>query len=249
MVNFSAVSNSGLFGRGLRLPLKLVPSSLVIPVLQGRLRGRKWIVGSGTHGCWLGCYEYEKQKLFVQKVGIGDIIYDIGAHVGFYTMLAAECLGPSGKVLAFEPVPRNVAFLKRHISLNGYSNVTVIEAAVSDRSGTASFHMSGDDHSAGHLATSGQFYVQMVTLDELTEEGMPIPDLIKMDIEGGELPALMGAMQLLVTKHPTIFLSTHSADIHRKCCKLLSDVGYMLKPSTGGLSIDQTDEIIAYHTG
>lgn len=66
---------------------------MVVPVLQGSLRGRKWIVGSSNHGCWLGSYEWKKQRLFTRTVSSGDVVFDIGAHVGFYTLLASVLVG------------------------------------------------------------------------------------------------------------------------------------------------------------
>lgn len=67
-MNFSGISDQGLVGRILRAPLRLVPSRATVPILQGRLRGKKWIVGSSTHGCWLGSYEWEKQRGFAAAV-------------------------------------------------------------------------------------------------------------------------------------------------------------------------------------
>ena len=90
----------------IRLPLRCLPPRLVVPILTGRLRGRKWIVGSGVHSCWIGSYELEKQLAFARVTPFGGTVLDLGANVGFYTVLAAELVGPSGRVHAFEPVPR-----------------------------------------------------------------------------------------------------------------------------------------------
>ena len=69
--------------------------------MQGKIRGKKWVVGSGNHGYWLGWYEYDKRILFEKTVTKQSIVFDIGAHVGFYTLLASELVGPGGKVYAF----------------------------------------------------------------------------------------------------------------------------------------------------
>ena len=90
----SEISNRSVAGRLLRLPLALIPPALAMPVLQGPLRGYRWIVGSSNHGCWLGSYEYAKQRLFAQMVRSGDVVFDVGANVGFYTLLAACRVGP-----------------------------------------------------------------------------------------------------------------------------------------------------------
>lgn len=86
-------------GKLLRLPLKLIPDKTVLPVLQGKLKGKKWIKGSSINGCWLGTYEFDKQQLFQDYVKPGMVIYDVGANAGFYTLLSSVLTGNSGKVL------------------------------------------------------------------------------------------------------------------------------------------------------
>ncbi len=114
-MNFSGVSRQTVVGKLLRLPLRLLPDGMAVPVLQGPLKGKRWLVGSSTHGCWLGSYEYEKQRLFAKKIKAGAVVFDIGANVGFYTLLTAMLVRPEGRVVAFEPVPRNIDFLRKHI--------------------------------------------------------------------------------------------------------------------------------------
>src|SRR5688572_25202486 len=117
-MNFSGLSNQSLAGKILRQPLKLIPPGTHVRILQGRLRGKRWIAGSSTHGCWLGSYESDKRQLFESSITPGDVVFDIGANVGFYTLLASDLVGSSGHVYSFEPVPRNIEFLNEHLSLN-----------------------------------------------------------------------------------------------------------------------------------
>jgi len=72
MLNFSKISSDSIIGKFLRFPLKLLPQNMIVPIIQGKLRGKKWIVGSSNHGCWLGSYEYEKQVLFSKIVQEGS---------------------------------------------------------------------------------------------------------------------------------------------------------------------------------
>ncbi|HEX6832536.1 MAG TPA: FkbM family methyltransferase, partial [Rudaea sp.] len=102
-----------------------------MPILQGPLRWRLWIPGSSSHGCWLGSYEYDKQRLFARVARSGDVVFDIGANVGFYTLLAATCVAPTGRVVAFEPMPSNVKRIHQHLKLNRIGSVHSVEAAVS----------------------------------------------------------------------------------------------------------------------
>jgi FkbM family methyltransferase len=243
-VNFSGISRANLLGKALRLPLRMLPKNLPVPILQGRLRGYWWIAGASTHGCWLGSYENEKRKLFEQVIGKESVVFDIGANVGFYTLLAAAITAPKGKVVAFEPLPRNLALLRRHLALNKISNVIIFEAAVTDRSGTALF-VADSDPSMAKIATSGKLKVKAVALDDLVSSGVvPAPTHLKIDVEGAEARVLLGAEQLLRTHQPQIFLSTHGAEVHQECCERLIQLGYSLRP-IGGADISSTDEILA----
>jgi FkbM family methyltransferase len=240
-VNFSGIPANTIMGRILRSFLKLVPTNIRMPILQGRLRGKQWIVGSSVHGCWLGSYEHEKQLIFEQWVTEGSVVFDIGAHVGFYTLLASVLVGLQGRVFAFEPVPHNLYYLKEHLRLNHIGNVTVMEVAVSDFQGVAFFD-EGPSSSMGHIAPVGGLKVKTVSLDELTSSGkIPTPNYVKIDVEGTEMLVLTGAKSILSEVHPTLFLATHSHDLSHQCYSFLVALGYRIK-HTGG----KHDEILAY---
>lgn len=245
MINFSAVSSRSRIGKLLRLPLRLIPCNAVVPILQGRLRGKRWVAGSSLHRCWLGSYEFAKQALVAKMVPPGSIAFDVGAHVGFYTLLFSELVGPQGRVVAFEPVPRNIAYLREHIRLNRLANVTVVEAAVAEGGGKAMFS-EGAHSSAGRLVADGQLEVSRVSLDDLVgAQKIPAPDFIKIDVEGAEWLVLTGARETLSQYRPTIFLATHGRDVHQQCCQLLKLTGYTLE-AIGGNNVDDVDEIVAY---
>src|SRR3989442_1960320 len=112
---FPDVSERTILGRALRFPLKLIPSDASIPILKGPLGGKGWIAGSSIHRCWLGYYEPAKQRAFSAAIESGDVVYDLGANVGLYSLLASFLVGPRGRVFSFEPVPRNLSFLRRHL--------------------------------------------------------------------------------------------------------------------------------------
>ncbi len=244
-MNFSASSSKTLIRKTLRLPLRFIPSSTVVPILQGKLRGKKWVIGSSINACWLGTYEPTIQNLFAKNITSGSIVFDIGAHVGFYTLLASRLVEAGGKVVAFEPLPDNLTYLYRHLEINRVPNVEVIEAAVSDTSTILRFKQ-GSHSSMGAIAPGGELEVKAVSLDELLRDGkIAPPDFIKMDIEGAEYQALHGAKMLLSTYHPVIFLATHSPSLHRDCWEFLESLGYKLKAVTGP-NLGETDEIYAF---
>jgi len=243
-MNFSAVSNKTWIGRLLRAPLQMIPSGTRMPILQGRLVGKKWIVGSSNHGCWLGSYEYDKQRAFASAVKWGSTVFDVGAHVGFYTLLASELVGPEGRVFAFEPLPSNVVLLREHLRINHTRNATVIEAAVGDHSGVVGFKR-GSSTAMGYVSSTGDLEVESVALDELiSKQELPVPQYVKIDVEGGEVLVLQGSLGLLKQEHPMLFLATHGPDLHRQCCGLLGSLGYAIR-ALGFESLECADEIIA----
>ena len=244
LANLSGISNETLIGKLLRSPLRLIPRSAVVPILQGPLRGKKWIAGSSTNGCWLGSYEFEKQNALRRELKPGSVVYDIGANVGFYSLLASAIVGETGHVYSFEPSSVNLQDLKKHIRLNGVKNCTIIEAAVSSVDGQASFDSSGH-RSMGHLAESGGVAVRTVTLDRLFQAGeLRPPNVLKIDIEGAERDCLLGAAGVIQKFRPVIFLATHGNDAHSSCIEFLRKMGYSLAPLFEQ-PIESADELIA----
>jgi FkbM family methyltransferase len=243
-MNWTSISDASFLGKVLRLPLRLIPHRAVLPILQGPLRGRKWITGSGNHGYWLGSYEMDKCIRFAKAVPPGGVIFDLGGNVGYYTLISAIRAGERGKVFVFEPLPRNLDFLKRHLALNRIGNVTVVEAAVSDRSGTVRFEADSST-SKGRIGAGGTLEVKSISLDEWIDQGLlPAPDLLKIDIEGAELWALQGARRILAAAHPPIFLSTHSGKVHKDCLDFLEALSYRLS-SLDNRPLERSRDILA----
>ncbi len=232
-INFSRVSSRHWIGRILRWVLGLIPNATVLPIIQGSMRGKRWIVGSANHGCWLGSYEYPIRKLFEKLVSEGDVVYDIGAHVGYYTLLASGLVGEKGFVVAFEPFPGNLVFLKQHLTINGANNTSVIEGVVLDFDGESKIR-EGPNSFESTVDSKGRLSVQAYSIDSFVfKKKNRIPSIIKMDIEGSEFAALKGAVQTLKKNKPLIFLSTHGPKVHKECCSFLGELGYTLFPLDG----------------
>jgi FkbM family methyltransferase len=245
-VNLSGIPKSSLLGRLIRYPLRFIPKDAAVPILQGRFKGKKWIVGSANHGYWLGSYEFKKRLLFERTIPPGSVVYDVGGFVGYYTLLASVLVGQEGRVVVFEPLPRNLYYLKEHLRLNRITNVTVVEAAVSDQVGTLSFK-EGPSRARGKLAEDGGLQVQAVRLDDLVESGeLPEPQYMKVDVEGAELRAFAGAQRLMERCHPTLFLDTHGSDLHAECCRWLAELGYRLE-TIDGKDLPESKEIFAVY--
>ena len=185
-------------------------------------------MGSSNHGCWLGSYERRHQQTFVEQIHPNDVVFDVGAHVGFYTLLAAKLVGRKGRVIAFEPISQNVAQIRQHLHLNAIENATIMQIALMNIEGETNFSH-GPSSSMWHVAHDGTVTAVCSTLDTLTSDGtVPVPNVIKIDVEGVEHAVLKGALRLLRTSHPTILLSTHGPKARGDCCRLLSELGYTL---------------------
>lgn len=231
MINFSAISNKSAIGKILRFFLRFVPKNTAVRILQGPLKGKKWFKNSGVNGYWLGSYELEDQKIFIENLKKSDIVFDIGANAGFYSLLAAELVGQNGKVFAFEPLDENFNYLKKHIEINNYKNIFPFKAAVSDKSGFA-FFKKEESTAMSHLGAdnSGDFKVETISIDDWVESGkLPIPNFLKIDVEGAEALVLKGAQSMLKKYRPAIFLSLHGEIARKECFAILNDCGYNLE--------------------
>ena len=148
-------------------------------------------------------YEPGTTHLVERLLEPGMVVVDVGAHVGYYTLLAAKQVGPKGKVYAFEPESANYALLEENIGLNGYQNIVTIKSAVSSRSGSSTLYLTALDngrHSTYHhdLPENGSEVVKATTLDAFLEgEEWPRVDLVKMDVEGAEEDVFQGMERLL----------------------------------------------------
>jgi FkbM family methyltransferase len=163
-------------------------------------------------------------------------IYDLGANVGFYTLLFSRLVGPGGAVHAFEPVARNVRYLRRHLELNPTFSATIQEFAVGRKTGMVSFDGSSG-WSMGRVvarpeADTSRF--PAVSLDDFVyERGGESPDLIKMDIEGGEVDAIGGMSKLLAERFPVLLVSVHGSSRWRECVAVLEAAGYTVLDPDG----------------
>ena len=145
----------------------------------------------------------------------GDWALDIGANVGHYTMRMAELVGPSGRVIALEPVPDTFSLLAANARLFSHANVSLLNVAASDRVAVAGMQIpqftSGlSNYYQAHLSTGpGGLAVLTLPIDELT---LPPVRLVKMDVEGHELSALRGMRELLARDHPVLIVETSSQE-------------------------------------
>lgn len=218
----------------LRHLLVRVLQPITLPIRSGPLRGLRWSVVSGSRFL-LGTYAPPKAEALTGLVGPGDVVCDVGAHMGYFTAIAALRAGPTGRVYAFEPRPLNHGLLQRHVRVNGLAQVETIRAAVGEEPGVARFE-SRTGTGTGRLAPGGPLEVDVVALDVLLAEGrIRPPDVIKVDVEGGELGVLRGAAGILERVRPRLLLATHGPENHASCLAVLDAHRYThrLLPDTG----------------
>jgi FkbM family methyltransferase len=171
------------------------------------------IVGERRSLAWLsGRVEPEIQSILERELGPGDVFVDAGASIGFFSLLAARIVGPSGRAIAFEPQPVAAASVRTNVELNGFENVTVVEAALSNARGTAMLR--GVGTATAHLTTAGEaiggLRVDRISLDDfLAERPAIVPDLVKIDVEGHEASVLAGMQTTLAEDRPTLVVELH----------------------------------------
>ena len=214
------------------------------PILSGRLRGWWWLVTTPgkTVRVLSGSYEPENTRIFESLLQPGATVVDVGAHAGYYTLLSAGLVAPGGDVHAFEPNPRNVEFLRRHVRINRLSSLRIEAAAVADVDGMSRFRF-GTGSGTGRLGEDGTIEVPTVTLDSYCDRHQLEPTLIKIDVEGAELRVLRGAVQTLEHSRPIVVLSTHGPEVHRECLAFLRQRGYSIE-AIGDGEVDETDEVL-----
>lgn len=222
----------------------MIPDTAMLPVLgPPTMWGMRWRHGAGLDRCWLGTFEIGKRRTLAHAVRPGAVVFDVGAHAGYYTMLFSGRAGGSGRVVAVEPLPGNLDNLRRHVSANRLRNVSVVAAAAGAEVGRSGFREESTGY-MGHLADDGRLAVDVVTLDDLAGR-FGLPQVMKIDVEGGEAAVLAGAARVLAEGRPTVFLATHGAPAHRESCALLTAAGYRLR-SLDGRDVQDARELAAY---
>lgn len=149
--------------------------------------------------------------LFKKVVKKGNVVVDLGANIGYFTLLAAKIVGPEGKVFSFEPEPKNYGYLEKNIELNNYNNVQSFQKAVADKNGKTRLYICDYDtghhtinnfegvraYSQGRLVKEKSVEIETVTLDEFFKGKEELIDVIKMDVEGAEALVLAGMDNIL----------------------------------------------------
>ena len=186
-------------------------------------------------------YEPNQTEIVKKYVHEGDIVVDIGAHVGYYTLLMAQLVGKNGKVYSFEPDPVNFQLLKKSVEINGFENVVLIQKAVSNITDKVKLFLGDDDSAINRIydAKLGDakesIDVESVTIDEYFKENDELVNFIKIDSEGSEIKIINGMKQFLSRNQELVmmteffpFLIKKSGDEPNQYLKSLEKSGFSL---------------------
>jgi FkbM family methyltransferase len=216
----------------------------VVTIQAGPLKGMRLHKFVRTIGEWhvRGDLEPDVVDAILRHAAPGSTFFDVGANAGYMTLVGAKAVGPTGKVVAFEPMPNTARELAAQARLNGLANVTVVRAAVCDREGDLTF-VSGPSSDMAGMAEVGNTGGESVTvpgttIDAAAERYGP-PAMIKIDIEGAELLALRGARKTLERHRPILLTELHTAELAIQCLALLDELKYR-HHDTAGTPIDRT---------
>ena len=202
-----------------------------VTILSGPARGMRINLHGSAVAFATGTAEPRLQSALTSELRPGATFFDIGANVGFMTLIAARLVGPSGRVLAFEPVPANAAAIRENVALNGIDWVEVHETAIARSTGNASLIIS-DVSAFSRLATVNvptgareSIEVPVTSIDEfLAGGGHPAPDVVKIDVEGAELEVIEGMRRTLAEHHPVLLCEVH--DLYAEYVGLMSSLAY-----------------------
>ena len=174
-----------------------------------RVDRRDQVVARGLllHGTW----EPFLTEAFLRLLRPGMVVFCLGAHIGYFTLLAARAVGPAGRVYAFEPAPDSFRLLVQNVELNGYHNVVAVPMAVSNRTGKARLYLhpsnTGDHQLHAGDEPRPSLEVDAVRLDDWITDRERAADVIQMDLQGSEMLAVEG-MEDLLARSPRLQLFT-----------------------------------------
>jgi FkbM family methyltransferase len=229
-------------GSRICLPLQKVLVRLLGGAFLVETRFTDGPMSGQSFACWtsekyfmLGSHvEGDLQRRLLDIVKEGDIVYDIGGHAGYMSLLFSILVGATGRIFTFEPSPLNYARVRDNIDANRRSNVTIVNAAASDHEGVAFLRECGSMSalvSSANEPNGATSTIRTIRLDDFVyRDSNPAPDFIKIDVEGHAGPALEGMTRILESLRPTIICELHNHDEEDHFTRILIASRYHLSP-------------------
>jgi len=203
---------------------------------------------------YLDKFETFETNYVAQTLNKGDIFIDVGANIGLFTIIASNKIGSNGRVYAFEPTSETYGKLIKNIKINQSKNVVCKNVAVSNREGKAYISINGSENSALNsiVSSSGNTAIceeiQCIALDEFFQENKisGIIKLIKIDVEGWELPVLQGMLQELKVAKPELIIEVNENN-YRNVGYEVEDILNLLEQSNYNIyEFDDQGELIPF---
>lgn len=214
-----------------------------IQIVGGPLSGSYMVISEHTsHAHIRGTYESAMMLALDGLLKPGFVCYDLGASVGYVSLLMAR---RGAQVFCFEPAPHAAAEIRRNMAANRLSNYTIVPEPVSDSVRSVRFALtdvaygSGIVHGATHWPT---VETQTTTLDLFVARN-PVPDLVKIDVEGEEGRVLAGATELLTRRRTLFCCELHSDECAKQVLEIFSRHGYVVT-TTDGRAVDLRETVV-----
>ena len=214
----------------------------------GPVRGRKIFMSPQISlRMWFGVDEPWIARLCEKLLRPSDVVYDLGAHVGYTTVLFAHTLNGTGAVHAFEILPSTADLLGKTVEANGFWNIAIHNVGLGAEEALFDLPVGPTAMTsllANKLEGQESEPCKVVKLDDYRREhALPLPALIKMDIERAEIDCLMGSLELINECRPTMIIAFHSKDLLRQGYTLLTSLDYELHYERCPLTADSIEEI------
>jgi FkbM family methyltransferase len=171
-----------------------------------------------------GAFEWEEREWLAGVLKPGDVFYDIGANIGYFSLLASEWCGSNGKVISFEPVSKTFNRLKKNIQENpGLNNIRFFQVAASDLEEEREIYISLNGKDAWNSLAGNAVAKQEATTEKIKtipvdrireKENLPAPTIMKIDVEGWEVHVLQGAMETLRISRPKLLIEFTRENLH-----------------------------------
>jgi FkbM family methyltransferase len=196
--------------------------------------------GAQAYAVLTGTHEVQVQEALRRTVGPGAVVWDVGANIGSFALLAAHVVGPGGRVVAIEPEAGCAAAIRSNAARNGIRWLDVREMAATDRTRDVEVIVVGDSlwtrlASVGeHDLATDRRVVRGCALDDLDA---PAPALVKIDVEGAELDVLAGMRRVLAEARPVVVCEMHG--LNREFCAAMDDAGYDVVNLDGPDRVDE----------
>lgn len=233
----------------LRLARLAYPTGATRRVLLGPHRGLRFRVEPAMGVTYALAAGGGVFQFLGKKIRPGDVVWDLGTNRAQFALFFAQLVGPTGRVVAFEPMPALAAVARENAAINRFAHLEVHEVALGGEDGEATFMFSSARDTQGKLESVERTYkvegaqslrVQLRRADSLLEEGLPAPRLMKIDIEGAAASLFRGAQRLLDEHLPAIFMELHGKEEQQGVKDQLLPRGYRLSTLDGKNVADPT---------